>query len=206
MHRKEKIDLWLDRLKLFAVNAEVHCAREERAFHQEHIGTRHVNQAFNHMIQHMHHDLEVPYDARFATAQVIEGGKQILLFTIGDNAYYTDIAEIHEVIAYPTQNYKQYPVSHNAPMVGILNWYEGLIPVIQTHALLNLPTSKEKYLLVYDIEKEIFGFTITTFYAKHEIEPNLYGQSLTVGEQTFNCLDFSEYAKSLIQIRMGLTL
>lgn len=48
---KRQSKIWLNNLKLFALNSEVHCSREEKPIKQELIGTRNVNLAFNEMIE-----------------------------------------------------------------------------------------------------------------------------------------------------------
>ena len=57
MELNDKVEFWLNNLKLFAINAEIHCSREEKVLKQEHIGTRNVNLAFNEMIKHMYTDI-----------------------------------------------------------------------------------------------------------------------------------------------------
>lgn len=202
MALEDKVENWLKNLKLFALNSEVQCSREEKAIKQELIGTRHVNVAFNEMIKHMHLDMACQYDNIVSQPVVIEGGMQVLLFTIGNNHYYSDISAIHEILTYPTKNYNQFKVIDNPPMVGILNWYEGLVPVIQTHILLEEISADENYLLVQDIGKEIYAFSVTKIFTKHEIERSSYGQEITIDDQNFSFLDFSSYENQLIAIRM----
>lgn len=206
MEAKDKVEFWLRNLKLFALNSEVHCSREEKIIKQELIGTRNVNLAFNEMIKHMHSDMGFQYENIVKQPIVIKGGKQILLFTIGMNNYYTDISAIHEIITYPTRNYNQFKVNENPPMVAILNWYEGLVPVIQTHKLIEEELSEENYLLIYDINKEIYAFTITKIYPKHEIDSSLYGKEIEIDDKKIKYLDFSSYEKQLIDVRMKLKM
>lgn len=205
MALEDKVESWLKNLKLFALNSEVQCSREEKGINQELIGTRHVNLAFNEMIKHMHADLDCQYENIISQPLVIAGGMQVLLFTIGNHHYYADISANHEILTYPTKNYQQFRINDNPPMIGILNWYEGLVPVIQTHILLEETFAQENYLLVQDIGKEIYAFTVTKIYAKHEIERSSYGQEITIDDQSFSYLDFSNYENQLIAIRMGLT-
>lgn len=80
MEKKETIESWLKNLKLFSLNSDVQCSREEKALNQQLIGTRHVNLAFKEMIKHMHCDLEIK-DTNFDCKPVVlENGIQILLF------------------------------------------------------------------------------------------------------------------------------
>lgn len=202
----KKVEMWLDNLKLFALNAEVHCSREERVVGQELVGTRNVNVAFDGMIKHMHADLNIMNKNIFIEPVIVPGGRQVLLFSIGGNNYYSDISEIHEIIKYPTNNYKQFNVEDHMPMVGILNWYEGLVPVMKTYSLLELEETQDKYLLVNDIGKEIYGFTVTDIYSKYEIERDLFGEELVISELKFKCIDFGTYEKQLINTRMNLKL
>jgi len=214
MDSKDKIEFWLKNLQLFALNSEVQCSREEKVIKQELIGTRHVNFAFNQMLKHMHDDLSYPYENVVNQPVVIVDGRQVLLFKIGDDNYYTDITAIHEVLRYPTKNYNQIKINDNAPMVGILNWYEGLVPMIQTHLLLEEKKVEvkekveveENYLLVYDIGKEIFAFTITQVFPKHEIEKSVFGKDFEINDQFFKFFDFMSYEKRLIEIRLKFKL
>lgn len=206
MELDDKVEFWLNNLKVFALNSEVQCSREGKLLGQELIGTRHVNVAFNDMIKHMHSDLGFEYREVISKPQVIEGGCQILLFSIGDGDFYTDISGIHEILTYPTKNYVQYTVEDNSPMVGILNWYEGLIPVIQTHDLIKKKSNEENFLLVYDIGKEIYGLTVTNVYAKHEIERSLNGSQIDIDGRQFSYLDFSIYATQLFEVRLTTKL
>lgn len=206
MDQTEKVKLWLERLKRFAINAEIHCSREEKVIRQELIGTRHVNMAFNEMLRQMHQDFGCNYERVVDSPKVLKGGMQILLFAIGENHFYTDLSAIHEILSYPTQNYNQFTIQDNLPMVGILNWYEGMIPIIRTHELLNEKDSDESVLLVYDVGKEIYGFTVSHIYSKHEIESSLYGSTIQVKDFVFKYLDFNHFEKQLIATRMRLKL
>lgn len=144
MELTDKVEKWLKSLKLFALNSEVHCSREEKEINIELIGTRHVNLAFNQMIKHMHSDLGFEYDNAVVDSPVIEGGNQILLFTIGGNNYYTDISKIHEIIVYPAKNYNEFKLNDSSVIISILNWYEGLVPVINTGMLLKQDVEEGK--------------------------------------------------------------
>lgn len=202
MEVKDKVEFWLNNLKLFALNSEVHCSREEKVIKQELFGTRNVNLAFNEMVKQMHFDMKYQYENVVSQPAIIEGGRQILLFTIGSNNYYTDISAIHEIVTYPTRNYNQFKINENPPMIAILNWYEGLVPVIQTHVLLEENLAEENYLLIYDVGKEIYAFTTTKIYTKHEIERSSYGKEIEINDQKFKYLDFSSYENKLIEVRM----
>ena len=206
MSENDKVGRWLNNLKLFAINAEIHCSREEKVINQECVGTRHVNLAFNEMIKHMHKDLNFQNENDLSQQVIIEGGNQVLLFSIGDNNYYTDISLIHELIAYPTTNYNEIRISDNLPMVSILNWYEGLIPLIDTDLLIDKESTDKNYLIIYDIGKEIFAFTISNFYPKHEIESSSYGESIEINGHYFELLDLSSYENELIKLRMKMVL
>jgi len=205
MELKEKVDFWLKNLKLFSLNSEIQCSREEKILKQELIGTRHVNLAFKEMIKHMHCDMEIENYSVINSPVVKENGVQILLFAVGDVNYYTDITLIHEILKYPTKNYNQFAIT-NPPMVGILNWYEGLVPVIQTSMMIKNDIAVENFMLVYDIGKEIFAFTVSDVYEKHEIESSFYSNDLTIGDRVFKHLDFESYEMSLIQTRMKMKI
>lgn len=152
----------------------------------------------------MHEDMEVQYQSVVNPPAIIEGGKQILLFSIGTGYYYTEISLIHEIITYPTNNYHMFDVMDNLPMTGILNWYEGLVPIIKTGFLLEEEGREDNYLLIYDIGKEIFAFTVTDIFFKHEVDPLLYGKELKINNSVFNFLDFESFEDKLINLRMGL--
>jgi chemotaxis signal transduction protein len=197
-----KTKKWLKNLRLFGINSEIHCSREEKVLNQECVGTRHVNLA----VKHMHNDFDFQYENDLNHQLVFEDGKQILLFSIGEEDYYTDISFIHELIVYPTNNYKEMQVSGCLPLTSILNWYEGLIPVIYTDSLINNEFYDKDYLIIYDIGKEIFAFTITNFYQKFEIENSTYGKSIELSDKIFKFLDFCSYEDLLIKLRMNIML
>ena len=206
MINDEKVERWLQNLRIFAINSEIHCSREEKQIKQECIGTRHVNLAFNDMLKYMHGDFDLPYKNHLDQQLVLEGGRQILLFKIGNNNYYTDISLIHELLTYPTKNYHEMCVDDCLPIKSILNWYEGLVPVIYTDALLNEETDDRNYLIIYDIGKEIFAFTLSDFYQKYEIEPSEYGKTIHINKQSYKFLDLSSYEKELVKLRMNMVV
>ena len=205
----EKLEKWLNHLRLFGLNAQVHCSREEKTLGQEHIGTRHVNVAYHQMIKHMHSDMNLPYAHELPFDHVVEGGKQVLLFQLGDANYYTDLSAIHEILTYPVKNYRQFQVEGNFPMTGLLNWYEGIIPVIHSQGLLEESASEysdAQFLLVYDVGKEIYGFTVTRVLSTYEIDASTYGADFQMDHQVFKCLDYTKYEKTLIQNRLSLQM
>lgn len=204
MELKDKVVKWLDNLKLFSLNAEVHCSREEKALNLEFTGTREVNIAFNEMIKHMHQDLGFEYEGAITESTLIKGGRQILIFEIGERGYYTDITALHEVMTYPSRQYNQVSLKEEWPMIGILNWYEGLVPVIETHGLLGEPKSENKYLLIYDIGKEIFAFTVTKVYPKHEIKSSVFGQDICLDGREFKYANLERFEKHLIDMRLKI--
>lgn len=202
----EKIEFWLKNLSLYALNADVHCSREEKVIGKEMMGTRYVNLALKGLLTEMHADLGYEYKKSVEDSVVLEGGLQVLLFKLGDEYYYTDLSLIHEVITYPKNNYYHFDVKDNAPMVGIINWYEGMMPIIQSHLLIGEDNLEENYALIYDIDKEMFAFTISDFIGKFEIEPNVYGEIIHVNQRKFTCLEFVSYEKQLIQTRLNFKL
>lgn len=206
MNIEDKVKKWLDNLRLFAVNSAVHCSREEKVLKQEQIGTRNVYFAFNEMIKHMHSDFNIEWENVINESAIIEGGSQILLFGIGDNYFYSDISVIHEVISYPSKNYNEISISNNNKVIALLNWYEGLIPVIQTDIFLNESQGENNFLLVCDIGKEIFAFSVSTIYQKHEIYKEIYSSDIEVDGRVFRFLDFGKYEDQLVNLRMNLKL
>lgn len=206
MGADKKIEKWLDNLKLFSLNAEVHCSREEKAIEKELIGTRYVNLAFKGMIEHMHSDFDVHYEDIATENRVIEGGKQILLIMVGEAYYYTDISMIHEIVVYPAKRYNQFNVKENPTIMGILNWYEGLVPVIRTHELLDEASIDEKFMLITDIGKEIYALAVTEVYSKYEVEISEYGKDLVINERHFKYIDFQSYENTLRDIRMKIEI
>lgn len=92
------------------------------------------------------------------------------------------------------------------PMIGVLNWYEGLVPVIKTSEIINIESADEHYLFVYDIGKEIFAFIVSDVYDKQEIESSSYGKDLTIEGYVFKYVDFGSFESSLIQNRLRMKL
>ncbi|PIQ25542.1 hypothetical protein COW36_21085 [bacterium (Candidatus Blackallbacteria) CG17_big_fil_post_rev_8_21_14_2_50_48_46] len=156
---------WIKILKTFSINALIQTAREEKALDQKLTGTRSVNIALSYLIADMENDLLNKTESENAyTFSLIE--RLGLLFSVGDQEICIPADLAHEMIHFEKSKGNFLPIKDVSCAMGLLNWHEGLVPVLSVAELLNLnaaPMNSQAVVLILDIGKDLFGLVFNQF-------------------------------------------
>lgn len=189
--------LWLQRLKSFAVNALIHTSREEQALNINLSGTRSVNIALSYLIADMEKELGVN-PSTFQPFHFDLEQRLGLELKIAEKHYCIPADRVHEILAFSPQDERFYPLEGQNGVLGLLNWHEGLVPVISAAELLQVSSgATPQIIVIYDVGKDLFGLAFD-----HFVQPQNW--TAATEQATLQFLDLSEHLEQLRALRQGL--
>ena len=173
-------------------------------FGLELIDTRHVNLCFDELIFEMSEDFGLNIDNLHNENNIFEHSKQLIIFTISNQYYFTELKFIHEIINIKKRDKYIFKFNENELFYGILNWYEGLVPLVKTDVLINNKQDNFSHCVIIDVKKEKYGFIIDKIIQKIEIRENDMKEKISIGNITVKYINFEIYYEKLYKERLNL--
>lgn len=158
----------------------IHCAREEHFLKQKYsenlLGCRYVNKAFEYLLKDMCDSFKEKYPGENVFPNIIASdNNQIIVGKIKSKYIGFDMKYCHEVVEIEKRKESIVKVNIDNGIYGIMNWGEGFVPLIEASYFINKIENlgenehQNKYVVIYDMGKDLFGILFDELLQKSEI-------------------------------------